>query len=96
MTPLQPPPTSLLDKYYGEDSLALYTGRVRVTGGEAEHGRASGIVKSDDGALDAHLRLPTELGGAGGGTIRSSCWPRAMPPASTARWSCWRRVPGWS
>ena len=68
MTPLQPPPTSLLDKYYGEDSLALYTGRVRVTGGEAEHGRASGIVKSDDGALDAHLRLPTELGGAGGGT----------------------------
>lgn len=65
---LQPPPTSLLDKYYGEDSLALYTGRVRVTGGEAEHGRASGIVESDDGALDVELRLPSELGGAGGGT----------------------------
>ncbi len=68
MTPLEPPPTSLLDKYYGTDSTALYVGRVRVTGGEAGHGRASGIAVSDDGALVAELRLPTELGGAGGGS----------------------------
>jgi osmotically inducible protein OsmC len=68
MSPLQPPPTNMLDKYYGEEAQALYIGRVRVTGGEAAHGRASGVVKSDDGALDVNLRLPTELGGAGGGS----------------------------
>src|SRR5688500_20289203 len=68
MTPLQPPPTSMLDKYHGEEAQELYTGRVRVTGGEAAHGRASGVVKSDDGALDVNLRLPTELGGSGGGS----------------------------
>jgi lipoyl-dependent peroxiredoxin len=68
MSPLQPPPTSLLDKYHGSETQALYTGRVRVTGGEAAHGRASGVVKSDDGALDVNLRLPTELGGPGGGS----------------------------
>jgi Ohr subfamily peroxiredoxin len=65
---LQPPPLSLLDKYYGEEIKSIYTGRVRVTGGEAAHGRASGIVKSDDGALDVDMRLPPELGGPGGGT----------------------------
>jgi Ohr subfamily peroxiredoxin len=58
----------MLDKYHGEDAQALYTGRVRVTGGEAAHGRASGVAKSDDGALDVNLRLPTELGGPGGGS----------------------------
>jgi Ohr subfamily peroxiredoxin len=68
MSPLQPPPTNMLDKYYGEEVQALYTGRVHVTGGEAAHGRASGVVKSDDGALDVNLRLPTELGGPGGGS----------------------------
>jgi lipoyl-dependent peroxiredoxin len=68
MSRLQPPSTNLLDKYYGEETLALYTGRVRVTGGEAAHGRASGVAKSDDGALDVNLRLPIELGGPGGGS----------------------------
>jgi Ohr subfamily peroxiredoxin len=56
-----------LDKYHGEDAQPLYTGRVRVTGGETAHGRASGIAKSDDGALEVHLRLPEALGGPGGG-----------------------------
>ena len=68
MTPLQPPPLRLLDKYHGDDAQPLYTGRVRVTGGEAAHGRASGVARSDDGALDIALRLPTELGGPGGGS----------------------------
>lgn len=68
MPPLLPPPTRYLDKYYGEDMLPLYTGRVRVTGGEAAHGRASGIARSDDGALDVQLRMPAELEGPGGGT----------------------------
>ncbi len=68
MSPLQPPPTSLLDKYYGEEAQPLYIGRVRVTGGEAAHGRASGVVRSDDGALEVDLRLPIELGGPGGGS----------------------------
>jgi len=67
MSPLQRPPESLLDKYHGEDAQPLYTGRVRVTGGETAHGRASGIAKSDDGALEVHLRLPEALGGPGGG-----------------------------
>jgi lipoyl-dependent peroxiredoxin len=42
---------------------ALYTAKAHVTGGRAEgHGRTS------DGALEVDLRLPTEMGGSGGGT----------------------------
>jgi len=41
----------------------LYTAQAHVTGGRAEgHGRSS------DGALDVQLRLPSEMGGSGGGT----------------------------
>jgi lipoyl-dependent peroxiredoxin len=41
----------------------LYTAEAHVTGGRAEgHGRTS------DGILEVDLRLPTELGGEGGGT----------------------------
>ena len=42
---------------------ALYTAEAHVTGGRVEgHGRTS------DGALDVELRIPTEMGGEGGGT----------------------------
>jgi Ohr subfamily peroxiredoxin len=68
MSPLRPPPPIFLDKYHGEQARALYTGRVRVSGGEAMHGRASGVARSDDGALEVDLRLPVELGGPGGGS----------------------------
>jgi Ohr subfamily peroxiredoxin len=41
----------------------LYTAEARVTGARADgHGRSS------DGALEVDLRLPTEMGGDGGGT----------------------------
>jgi osmotically inducible protein OsmC len=40
----------------------LYTARARVTGGRDGHGRSA------DGELEVDLRLPTEMGGAGGGT----------------------------
>jgi osmotically inducible protein OsmC len=41
----------------------IYTAEAHVTGGRAEgHGRSS------DGALEVDLRLPSEMGGAGGGT----------------------------
>jgi lipoyl-dependent peroxiredoxin len=41
----------------------LYTAKAHVTGGRAEgHGR------TEDGALEVDLRLPTEMGGTGGGT----------------------------
>jgi Ohr subfamily peroxiredoxin len=41
----------------------VYTAAAHVTGGRAEgHGRSS------DGALEVDLRLPTEMGGEGGGT----------------------------
>jgi lipoyl-dependent peroxiredoxin len=41
----------------------LYTAKAHVTGGRAEgHGRSS------DGALEVDLRLPAEMGGAGGAT----------------------------
>lgn len=68
MSKLRAPPTSLLDPYQGPEFKPLYVTTVRVTGGEAEHARASGIVKSDDGALDIVLRLPVAMGGPGGGT----------------------------
>ena len=41
----------------------LYTARAHVTGG-----RANGHGRSSDGQLEVDLRLPTELGGSGGGT----------------------------
>jgi Ohr subfamily peroxiredoxin len=68
MSELRGPSPDLLDKYRGDDVQPLYTGRVRVTGGEAAHGRASGVARSDDGALDVALRLPVELGWPGGGS----------------------------
>lgn len=68
MTELKRPDVSLLDPYTGVDILPLYQARVTVTGGEVRHGRASGIAKSSDGALNINLRLPRELGGLGGGT----------------------------
>jgi Ohr subfamily peroxiredoxin len=40
----------------------LYTAHAHVTGGRGGHGRTS------DGALDVELRVPTEMGGPGGGT----------------------------
>lgn len=41
----------------------LYTAKAHVTGGRAEgHGTTA------DGELDVQLRLPTEMGGSGGGT----------------------------
>lgn len=44
-------------------SKPIYTAEATVTGGRAEgHGETS------DGALDVQLRVPTEMGGAGGGT----------------------------
>jgi len=65
---LKPPPLTLLDKYRGREFAALYTTTVTVSGGESGHGRASGVARSDDGSLVIDLRLPTELGGPGGGT----------------------------
>ena len=41
----------------------IYTAHAAVTGGRAE-----GHGVSSDGALDVQLRLPSELGGEGGGT----------------------------
>jgi len=42
---------------------AIYTAEANVTGGRAEcHG------KTTDDALDVQLRLPSEMGGGGGGT----------------------------
>ena len=68
MITLAPPPTTLLDKFFGTEAQPLYTGHIVGTGGEAAHGRASGVVRADDGTLLAELRLPVELGGPGGGT----------------------------
>lgn len=68
MTQVLPPPTSWLDKYHGPDFQPLYTATVRVSGGDARHGRASGVARSDDGNLDLRLRMPANLGGDGEGT----------------------------
>jgi lipoyl-dependent peroxiredoxin len=40
----------------------LYTAHAHVTGGRDGHGR------TDDGELEVNLRVPKEMGGAGGGT----------------------------
>jgi Ohr subfamily peroxiredoxin len=62
------PPISFLDRYHGDVFQPLYTADVTVTGGVARHARASGVARSTDGELDVQLRLPTALGGPGGGT----------------------------
>ena len=41
----------------------LYTAKAHVTGG-----RADGHGTTDDGQLDVQLRLPSQMGGSGGGT----------------------------
>lgn len=68
MTPLQAPPPALLERYHGLDFQPLYATSVTVAGGEASHGRASGVARSDDGQLSMDLRLPSALWGPGGGT----------------------------
>lgn len=67
-TTLSPPPLTLLDKYHGQETQTLYSTTVTVTGGDAGHGRASGVARSDDGQLSVDLRLPQALGGPSGGT----------------------------
>jgi lipoyl-dependent peroxiredoxin len=44
-------------------SKVLYTAEAHVVGG-----RAAGHGQSSDGALEVDLRMPTEMGGEGGGT----------------------------
>jgi Ohr subfamily peroxiredoxin len=68
MGSLQAPPVSILNRYTGPEFQPIYSTKVTVSGGEAGHGRASGVARSDDGSLDVELRLPSELGGEGGGT----------------------------
>ncbi|WP_283248533.1 Ohr family peroxiredoxin [Luteibacter aegosomatis] len=61
-------PPSFLDRYDGTAFSPLYTATVTVTGGDSRHGRVSGEARSSDGALAVSLRLPSEMGGSGGGT----------------------------
>lgn len=68
MARLKAPPVTLLNRYQGPEFHPIYSTTVTANGGEAEHGRASGMVRSDDGHLDLALRLPHELDGEGGGT----------------------------
>ena len=68
MAKLQAPPVTLLNKYQGADFRPIYSTKVTGSGGEAEHARASGVARSEDGNLDVQLRLPSEMGGEGGGT----------------------------
>jgi osmotically inducible protein OsmC len=64
-----PLPDLDIDKdFEGESFLPIYTTTVTVDGGRAAHGRASGRVRSADGALDLVLGMPSELGGGGKGT----------------------------
>ena len=66
----------------------LYTALAHVTGGRAKgHGRTS------DGALEVDLRIPTEMGGSGGGTNPeqlfaigyAACFESAMGVAARRR-----------
>jgi Ohr subfamily peroxiredoxin len=60
------PPSFALGPGHGGDGV-LYVASVSVSGGPAGHGRISGLVRSDDGALELALRIPPALGGPGGG-----------------------------
>jgi Ohr subfamily peroxiredoxin len=62
------PSLSVAHDFAGEEFVPIYRTTVTLTGGAAGHGRASGRARSDDGNLDVLLKLPKEMGGAGGGT----------------------------
>jgi lipoyl-dependent peroxiredoxin len=62
------PDLSVTHDFAGEQFTPIYTTTVTLTGGSAGHGRATGKAVSDDENLDVELRLPREMGGAGGGT----------------------------
>lgn len=62
------PDLSVEKDFVGASFSPLYTTTVTVSGGVAQHGRASGRARSDDGVLDIDLRTPPELGGDGSGT----------------------------
>lgn len=55
------------DLHGARRSTPFSTARVVVSGGALAHGRASGSVRSSDGALALELRLPPELGGDASG-----------------------------
>jgi osmotically inducible protein OsmC len=66
----------------------LYTALAHVTGG-----RANGHGRTSDGALEVDLRIPTEMGGSGGGTNPeqlfaigyAACFESAMGVAARRR-----------
>lgn len=69
MTEQHPLPDLSTDKDFDGESFApIYSTTVTVSGGTANHGRASGKARSADGVLDIDLRMPAELGGDGRGT----------------------------
>ena len=82
---LQAPPLSLLDRYRGQAFQPLYTTSVTVTGGETGHGRASGVVRSDDGSLASICACPPNSAARAAAPIPNSCSPPATPRAFTAR-----------
>lgn len=57
----------------------VYQAHATSTGGR------DGSTRSSDGLLDVKLTVPKEMGGAGGGSILSSCSPRVTAPASSVR-----------
>jgi lipoyl-dependent peroxiredoxin len=62
------PNLSVSHDFEGDTFAPIYTATVKLSGGSASHGRASGTAVSDDGQLNVELRVPTEMGGPGGGT----------------------------
>ena len=62
------PNLSVSQDFAGTEFTPIYTTTVTLSGGTAGHGRSSGKAVSDDGNLDVELRLPTAMGGPGGGT----------------------------
>jgi Ohr subfamily peroxiredoxin len=78
MSKLSAPALSLLDKYVGADFQPLYSTSVKVTDGEAAHGRASVHARSDGISLDIELRLPEALGDQGGGANPEQLFAAAL------------------
>jgi lipoyl-dependent peroxiredoxin len=63
-----PPDLSVSHDFTGDTFTPIYISNVRLSGGSAGHGRASGQAVSHDGQLNVELRVPAEMGGPGGGT----------------------------
>jgi len=84
MKHLHPPPHGHVDPRQSGATRTIYSTTVTVTGGEANHGRASGRGQGRRWRPGDRTVIPSALSGPHGGRTQNSCWRRPTGRAYTA------------